>query len=179
MPMRGSGSIHGGQTNLLQEEFYMSKKIIKPQQSEKTGFKIPKQFDSKERAKILRVIDRGIKAQTPAREIKQKLRDKGLGYRDTNLYHDIRRRKAEYRPLMTTDRKIAGYYKLDKEARVKSVKWYDKVFEAYRKERKLTAKQVNKIWDRAREQSYSKLSDADIEEAEDIWEYYSDAFGSQ
>jgi hypothetical protein len=142
------------------------------------GFKMSRDFDRLDRAKVLRVIDKGIKAQTPAREIKQILRNRGLGYRDTNLYHDIRRRKSEYRPIMTTDSNIAGYFRLDREARVKSVKWYDKVFEAYRKERKLTAKQVNKIWDRAREQSYGKLSQAEIEEAEDIWEYYSDTFGA-
>ncbi len=139
---------------------------------EARGYRFKASMSKSDKAKVLRIIDRGIKAQTPAREIKAQLRYRGLGYRDTNLYHDIRRRKAEYRPIMTTDHKIAGYYRMNKTARKASLKWFDKIFESFRRDNKLTAKQVNKIWERARAMSYKNLSEAEIDHCEAIIEYY-------
>lgn len=140
------------------------------------SYDIPKRYAGSQRRQILRIIDRGIKRNTPAREIKSQLRAKGLGYRDTNIYHDIRRRQAEYRPIIGEDRKVIGQYRLAPDKRAKSLSWFDNVFERYRQERKLTSKQAEKVWNNARQQSYDKLSDEEIDEAEDIWELYDQMF---
>ena len=116
---------------------------------------------------ILSDLNKGMSA----REIKADLRKKGLGYRDSNLYHDIRRKQASFVKSYDKAGKVK-YKAMGKESRVNSQKWFDNVFEKYRKTKKVTSKQASKTWNKARELSQRQLSQAIHQEELEIWEYY-------
>lgn len=140
------------------------------------SYNIPKRFSQSEKAKVHRIIRQGIKTGKPARQIKTELRSKGLGYRDTNLFSDIARKKATFIPVK--EGKKVSFKSLNPEQRKASLKWYDNTIQKYRDKYKektgksLAPSKAVKIWERAKRQSYDKLSDSEIDEAEEIWEYY-------
>lgn len=134
------------------------------------GYILSKKFTKNQKANIHRTIKRGLDSGKSAIEIKSDLRIKGLGYRDTNLYHDIRRKQASYTRIKENGK--ITYKSMEPESRRKSQEWFDNVFEKFRKDKKISSKQASKIWQRAKTQSYEKLAESDILEAEEIWEYY-------
>lgn len=141
------------------------------------SYLIPKRFTGKERSQIQRIISKGIENNTPARQIKAKLREKGLGYRDTNLFSDIARKKATYHPIVH-DKKFIRWERKTPEGQKASLKWYDSTIQKYRDNYKqktgksLSPKKAVALWDKAKKSSKANLSQAELDDIEEIWEYY-------
>lgn len=121
------------------------------------SYRISKKFDSNERQNILGIIQRGVRSDKTATEIRNNLRSRGYGYTDKNMYHDIRR-------------KTASFQAKDTQSRNNALKWFDKVFEPFRKDKGYSGKQANKTWDNARNQIQE--SELELSERLEIWEIY-------
>jgi hypothetical protein len=120
-----------------------------------SGYKIPKSKSSNERRKILRTITSELKKNKTASQISRKLMEKGISYRNTNMLHDIRRKEASFQSKTL-------------EARKKALKWFDNVYEPYRKRKDYSSKSMTKAWERTITQSYE--TDKQASEGNEIWD---------
>jgi hypothetical protein len=95
-------------------------------------------------------------------EIIKELKKEGLSYRRKNMLEDIRRLDATIRATNETKRDNAE-------------RWFDNVYEKFRKEEGLSSKEATKKWNRAVLQTADTIKDA--EENAQFWDYYHDEFG--
>jgi hypothetical protein len=93
----------------------------------------------------------------PGKRLIEDLRVKGLSYSESKMYFDIRRAGATYAARTP-------------EKRARAAKWFDEYFEPFRKSKGLTAKKAQKIWERAKSQSYENMSKAELEFALELRE---------
>lgn len=117
-------------------------------------------FTASEKSTITRTIKKGIRdGETPTAIIRN-LRNKGLGYTDKKMYHDIHRNQA-------------SAYGKSKSARVDAEKWYDRTFNKFRKEQGLTHRQTAKLWNQIRYMSIHEIRQMDDMDAIKLfWELY-------
>lgn len=120
---------------------------------------LSKKFTPAERQKVLADIhdfhrtndDRRSKGldNLTVNKLQRQLIDKGLGYRRGNLQHDIRRVESSYNAKTP-------------EAKSNAKNWFDNVYEKFRSDRKLTSKEVSKIWQMAKDESWVTFEDEEL-----------------
>jgi hypothetical protein len=93
----------------------------------------------------------------PGTEVIKKLRSKGLGYSDKNMYHDINRKGA------TFNAKTSG-------ARARATKWFDDYFEPFRQDKGLSRRKAYELWEKAKSQSYDNMTRMELEFALELRE---------
>lgn len=127
-----------------------------------SGYKVNKAWSREKKVKTINKLKKLVNEGKNTNEIQRELRAEGLGYRRENLQHDIRRYKA-FKDSKTP------------EARAKNKRWFDRVFEPFRDERKKagwTNKQINEHWRRAQTQSYENLTAAELDSVLALREMY-------
>lgn len=125
------------------------------------GYRLSKRFTRKDRAQVLKQITRDLKAGKTSGQIIKGLRDKGLGYQDSKMYHDIRRKESSYQ-AKTPD------------ARQRALRWFDKVYEPFREKNKLSSIQASRQWNRTVTQSYETVEQA--EQGSELWQAFRDLY---
>lgn len=85
------------------------------------------------------------------------MKNQGLGYRKTNVLHDIRRKEA-------------SYLAKSPEKRANAQRWFDNVYEKFRVDKGLNSRQASKLWEKSVTQSYDTIEEA--EEGVEMWELY-------
>jgi len=115
-------------------------------------------FDSKQRAKALSIITRGVKNDLSTKEIRDRLSNKGLNIRKQNILHDIRRKKATIRALTPESRERAN-------------KWFDDVFEPFWKQKGMkNSKEGALAWLNAVNQTADTIEQAELNA--EFWDFY-------
>ena len=118
-------------------------------------FKYSNKFDSNQQRNVNRIIRNGVKENLTQKQIIKNLDDNNLHYWHTNVSYDIRRIHA-------------GIYAESTSAKNDSYKWFDNVYEPFRKKHKLLSSQANELIYQMKIKS-DKLTKMEIRE---YWELY-------
>lgn len=121
------------------------------------AYRLSKRFTPKERSKVLRIIKDGLEKDKKSGVIIKDLRSKGLGYQDSKMYHDIRRKDSSFQAKTP-------------ESRSKALRWHDKVYEPFRKKHAMSSKSATRTWERARQKSYETVEQAEL--GTEFWDLY-------
>jgi len=144
-------------------------------------FRLSNLFSEDENEKVLEIIEKTIqrnveirdensrrlqKDLVPIKEISttqivKNLEKENLTYRRQNMLEDIRRFDAVFRAKTN-------------ETREKANKWFENVYEKFRKEKGYTSEQMTEIWKKTVEQSYDTIEEAEL--GKELWELYEKEF---
>jgi len=102
-------------------------------------------------------MTRGLTKGETSQQIIKTLKDKGVSYRRENMLYDLRRKEA-------------SYHAKTPEKRANAKRWFDNVYEKFRKEKGLNSKQASKLWEKTVTQSFDTIEEA--REGVEMWELY-------
>jgi len=107
----------------------------------------PDTFDWKQVLDTRAIIKSGALEGLSSTKITSNLKEAGLSYRRINMLHDIRRgRSIEF--SKTT------------EAKLKAETWFDRVYEPFREERKMTSAQATDLWRKTVTETWETIEEA-------------------
>ena len=130
------------------------------------GYRVSNQFTKSEKVKAINLMKRLVRQGKNTNQVHNELKDAGYGYRRKNIQHDIRRFKT-----FENSKSPA--------ARDSNKRWFDTVFEPFRKEKKAAGwsnNTINQFWEKAKTQSYENLTQAELDAVLALREMYSKKF---
>lgn len=114
-------------------------------------------FDWKQDLQAQAIIKQGVLSEFSATKIISNLSDQGLSYRRINMLHDVRRGRAVE-------------WAKTPEAKLKAESWFDRVYEPFREERKMTSREATDLWRKTVTETWQTIEEA--KEGNEMWDKY-------
>lgn len=114
-------------------------------------------FDWKQELDARAIIKAGVLDEHSATKIISDLKDAGLSYRRINMLHDVRRGKAIE-------------WSKTPDAKLRAESWFDRVYEPFREDRKLTSTQATDLWRKTVTETWETIEEA--KEGAEMWDKY-------